>query len=352
MQDIWEYLKQTDKPIVMYGMGNGADKILERFEHHGITVSDFFASDGFVRGHFFHGKRVLTLHEVEEKYGDFIIILSFASSLDDVLGKFYYLDEKYEMYAPDVPVTGGGTFDYEYYYANREKIEAARQLLCDDTSKKVFDCIINYKLSGKIKYLREADSSPDEAWSNILSPDDYKVCVDAGAYNGDTAREMLCRCRNIEKIYALEPDARNYRKLSSFAENEPKVIPLNFAAWNEKTVLYFDSSGNRNSSAFSFTMQGKKNVECSADTIDGIDSPIIDYIKYDTEGAERQAILGTKQTIERCSPDLLISLYHRNEDIFDLPLLINSIDSGYKLYLRKFKYVPAWDLNLYAVKER
>ena len=27
-KDLWQYLSETDKPIVMYGMGNGADKIL------------------------------------------------------------------------------------------------------------------------------------------------------------------------------------------------------------------------------------------------------------------------------------------------------------------------------------
>ena len=56
-RDLWEYLAATDKTVVMYGMGNGADKILAVCAEKGIVVSDFFASDGFVRGHFFHGKR-------------------------------------------------------------------------------------------------------------------------------------------------------------------------------------------------------------------------------------------------------------------------------------------------------
>ena len=47
-QDLWQYLAATDKPIVMYGMGNGADKILAVCDRFGITVRDFFASDGFV----------------------------------------------------------------------------------------------------------------------------------------------------------------------------------------------------------------------------------------------------------------------------------------------------------------
>ena len=59
-KDLWQYLAESDKPIVMYGMGNGADKILSVCEAKGIEIKDFFASDGFVRGHSFHGKKVLS----------------------------------------------------------------------------------------------------------------------------------------------------------------------------------------------------------------------------------------------------------------------------------------------------
>lgn len=348
-QDLWKYLQQTNKPIVMYGMGNGADKILERFEFLGIEVADYFASDGFVRGHSFHGKTVLSFSEIKEKYDNFIIILSFASSLDDVLDRFYTLNEKYEMYAPDVPVTGEGTFDLNYYLTHKETFDKARNLLSDDISKKVFDNVIKYKLTGKIAYLKEIETTPDEAWNNILSPDNYKTCVDSGAYNGDTAKEMICRCKNVSKIFALEPDKRNFKKLSAFAETDERVIPVNAASWNENTVLNFDSSGNRNANPFS--LNSKKTVEIEAKTVDGICSETADYIKYDVEGAERQALLGSKNTIANCSPDLLVSVYHRNEDLFDLPLLINELNPNYKLYLRKFKYVPAWDLNLYAIEK-
>ncbi|MBQ4116239.1 MAG: FkbM family methyltransferase [Clostridia bacterium] len=348
-QDLWKYLQQTNKPIVMYGMGNGADKILERFDSLGIEVADFFASDGFVRGHSFHGKTVLSFSEIKEKYEDFIIILSFASSLDDVLDWFYTLNEKHEMYAPDVPVTGEGTFDLNYYLTHKESFDKTRSLLADNLSKKVFDNVINYKLTGKITYLKEIETTPDEAWNNLLSPDSYKICVDCGAYNGDTAKEMIFRCKNVSKIFALEPDKRNFKKLSAFAETDERLIPINAASWNENTVLNFDSSGNRNANPFS--LNSKKTVEIEAKTVDGICNNTADYIKYDVEGAERQALLGSKDTIANCSPDLLVSVYHRNQDLFDLPLLINELNPNYKLYLRKFKYVPAWDLNLYAIEK-
>ena len=68
MSDLWSHLQSTPKPIVMYGMGNGADKILAVLEKYNIEVADFFASDGFVRGHSFHGKKVLSFSQIKEKY--------------------------------------------------------------------------------------------------------------------------------------------------------------------------------------------------------------------------------------------------------------------------------------------
>ena len=347
-KDLWTYLSETKKPIVMYGMGNGADKILERFNELNIKVSDFFASDGFVRGHSFHGKTVLSFSQIREKYDDFIIILSFASSLDNVLDWFYELNGKYEMYAPDVPVTGGGTFDLNFYKNNCHLFESAKKLLADEQSIKVFDNIIKYKLTGKIEYLKEIETSPDEAWNNILSPEKYSVCVDAGAYNGDTAKEMLSKCENISKIYALEPDKRNFKKLQTLSDENEKVLPFNVASWSENTLLEFDETGNRNSNPFS--INSKKIASIEAKTIDSLCNTSADYIKYDVEGAERFALLGSEKTIKNSNPDLLVSVYHRNEDLFELPLFINKLNPDYKLYLRKFKYVPAWDLNLYAVK--
>ncbi|MBR6681792.1 MAG: FkbM family methyltransferase, partial [Clostridia bacterium] len=297
----------------------------------------------------FHGKRVLSLKEIEEKYQDFIILLSFASSLDNVLDIFYTLNQKHEMYAPDVPVTGIGTFDLEFFNQHKNEIDKTRALLADELSVNVFDNVIKYKLTGKIDYLKEIETSPEEAWNDILSPTEYKICVDAGAYNGDTAREMLEKCPNAEKIYALEPDKRNFKKLSAFAENEKRVIPLNAAAWNTRETLIFDGTGNRNSNPFSNV--SKKLVEIDAMPIDSICNSHADYIKYDVEGSEKEALNGSRETIKKSSPNLLVSLYHRNEDIFALPLLVNEFDPDYKLYIRKFKYVPAWDLNLYAVKK-
>ena len=73
------------------------------------------------------------------------------------------------------------------------------------------------------------------------------------------------------------------------------------------------------------------------------------YIKYDVEGSESEALDGSKTVIQRDKPKLLVSLYHRTEDMFALPLKVKKLNPAYKLYLRQHPYIPAWDMNLYCI---
>ena len=65
-QPVWTRLQAETRPVVLYGMGDGADKILDRFAQLGIAAAGVFASDEFVRGHSFRGFRVQKLSEVVE----------------------------------------------------------------------------------------------------------------------------------------------------------------------------------------------------------------------------------------------------------------------------------------------
>ena len=103
--DLWKYLKNTDKPKVIYGMGNGADKILSVFSDYGIECSGIFASDDFYRpGKTFHNMAVERYSDFCERYGDFIVLVSFATSLPEVRENILRIAAERELYAPCVPV--------------------------------------------------------------------------------------------------------------------------------------------------------------------------------------------------------------------------------------------------------
>ena len=350
--DLWTYLASANKTIVMYGMGNGADKIIEVCESYGIVISDFFASDGFVRGQIFHGKRVMSFSEIKDKYGkdNIIVLVAFASSLPDVMQKIADVASECETYIPDVPVRGYNVFCDEFENEHKDDIEKAYRLLSDERSKEVYRGVIEFRRSGKLDILNSTANERSEVMAELLNFEGYRVAADIGAYNGDTAMELTELCPHIEKIIALEPDRRNFRKLSAYAESEPRVIPVNVAAWNENATLIFDDSGNRNA-GLDEDGSSRRHAEVDAVALDSLLNEKVDYIKYDVEGAEKQAIEGTAETIKKYHPDLLISVYHRTEDLHELILQIHSIAPEYKLYLRRYPYIPAWDLNLYAIKK-
>lgn len=345
MPDVWQRLKETKKPIVLYGTGNGADKIIDEMQRRGIKIDGVFASDGFVRKRTFRDMPVMSKAEANERFGDFFAVICFASQRPEVLDAFYTLANEHETVAPDVPVYGTGLCDREWFIENESKIETVRDLLKDELSKRVFDGVLRYRYSGDIACLSDSATYPELEYA-LLDTDKYEVAADLGAYDGDTASELLCLNENLS-ITAFEPDARSYRKLVARFDGVPNVKSLNIAAWKEKCTLEFADSQGRGSSA----SKGGKTVSVEADSVDNVFAGRkVDYIKYDVEGNEHEALLGSHETIKRHSPDLCISLYHRVGDIIDIPLYIRCLYPDYTFFMRRIPYVPAWDLKLYAIR--
>jgi hypothetical protein len=59
----------------------------------------------------------------------------------------------------------------------------------------------------------------------------------------------------------------------------------------------------------------------------------IDFIKMDIEGSELSALQGAESALRRWRPKLAISLYHRPEDFFSIPLWLDSLGAGYEFFL-------------------
>lgn len=351
---VWEILRTTDRPIVLYGTGNGGDKLISALENIGRKPDGVFASDGFVRNRTFHDMPVVSLADAEKIFGhDMMILAAFGSSIPDVMDHMRWLDENYEFFMPELPLYGGDLFDYDYFMEHIDEINEAFGLLTDSVSRDLFCDILRYRLSGRIGYLE--DTEPFSYSLRCLTrTDTVRTALDGGAYTGDTAREMRQVFPHLKMLIAAEPDARTFRKLSEFASTDADVIhPVNCALGDTVGTYTFSSSGSRGSGIAGRNKRAKT-VEIQTSTVDTLcEGWTLDLLKLDIEGDEAAALRAAENTIRRCQPALAISLYHRSEDLFALPRQVFALcGEGYSYHLRRVPCYPAWDLMLYAIPAR
>ena len=80
-----------------------------------------------------------------------------------------------------------------------------------------------------------------------------------------------------------------------------------------------------------------------------VDRPVT-FIKMDIEGSEYDAIVGASRIIKENIPTLAICVYHKREDLIEIPKLIMSItgEDAYNFYIRHHQ-TNLTELVLYAI---
>ena len=337
----WQKIKNSGKSVLIYGMGNGADKVIDELNRLGVPILGVTASDSFVRGQNFRGFTVKKLSEFD---GDFIIAVSFASCIPEVMNHIVSLTEKHTVLVPCVPVVGDELFNEEFVEKYKDKLEAAYNLF-DDKSKEVFQGCVKFMIGGELCDLMNITSEKSEVFENVLKLSSEESYLDLGAYRGDTVDELLRYSGgSYASIIALEPDKRTYKKLCEHIDGMANVTALQKAIYSFSGTASFNSAAGRQSSL------SDVGTEIETVTVDELcEDKKITYIKMDVEGAEKDALIGAKRTLEEQKPKLNVALYHKFTDIFELPLLIKSINPDYKFHLRRHPYIPCWDLNLYCI---
>ncbi len=363
-QTVWQRMQSCGKPVVIYGMGDGALKIMKEMERCGVRADAIFASDDFVRGQSFVGYPVLKLAQVEERYEDFLIVMAFGVHDEPTIRRVMELSRRRELVAPDVPVAGEELFDLDFVQRHEAELDWLYRTLSDDCSRRTLAAVVNYKISGKLCYLDDCALPEEEAYRELLRLGPEEDFADLGAYRGDTIAQMLHYAGGCRSITAFEPDAKTFRKLCARVEElgvADRTQCCNLAAWSGPEQLTFNGRGGRMSallprgeassqSLLDRAMAPKKEVSVQADSLDRVrEGQRVSFINMDVEGSESQAIEGCRRTIQEWKPKMLLAAYHRSEDLFAIARQVDAICPGYRFYLRHHRSIPAWDTNLYAL---
>lgn len=178
-----------------------------------------------------------------------------------------------------------------------------------------------------------------------LNHDDEEIFVDAGCFDGMTVRNFIrWSGRNYKEILSFEPDAKCYRECGEKLKDVKNLTLENIGLWNKEDVLCFHGTGASDS-----RIDAAGETQIKVGRLDDIAyDRRVSFIKMDIEGAEKEAILGASNIIARYQPKMAVSIYHKREDIWELPKLLLEINPEYKFYLRHYSFRDA-ETVLYAL---
>ncbi|MFZ3053695.1 MAG: FkbM family methyltransferase [Sulfuricurvum sp.] len=219
-----------------------------------------------------------------------------------------------------------------------DRLYQVKKILKDTKSKEVLEKIIMLrKTLDSHYYIDPYDKEYFPSDVPILENISSMNFVDCGAYTGDSIKDLMFYHTNINYCLSFEPDTKNLNKLheqlQKLNQRHPKTNFFVYPAgvYSSNTILSFSNIGIDSSACFS------ENSDTYIPVVT-LDSVILNshptYIKMDIEGAEKEAILGATQTIQKYKPNLAICLYHKPEDLWEIPLLIHQIEPSYDMYLR------------------
>jgi FkbM family methyltransferase len=362
MKEAWRSRAGVDQPpLVLFGAGVLGRKIRAALAGSAFPVLAFSDNDARKWGTVLDGLPVLSPAQAAERFGEtacFVVSIWRAEGephrFPDTEAQLKNLGAKHVAhfahlawvhpqglaphYSLDLP---------QRVREARNEVLAALDLFHDGHSRDLFLRHALWRLTLDFEVLPPTD--PEEIYfpEGIIRPGKDAVLADAGAFDGDTCRRMLeVWGGGAKRIHAFEPDpasARNFEAWMAASPNRDRIRFHPIALGSRPGTLRFQGTGALNAAS-----SGLAGVEIPCRTLDdvlGDDPP--DFIKMDIEGAELDALKGAIGLLRR-GPSLAICLYHVQDHLWSIPLLVHATMPHHQLHLR-YHGTDAWELVLYAV---
>jgi FkbM family methyltransferase len=347
-------------PLALYGAGTLGRSVLKRLRVLGIEPVAFADDTPEKQGDLVDGVEVMTPSEVVRRFSaDTIFVvtilnpqLSFLKAKEKLhagstsrVVSFLSLAWRYpEVFLP--------YYQFEKPESLLEKsagIKRAFGLWSDEESRRQYVDQLRFRLYLDFESL-PANSHEGYFPHDVITPlPDNTVFVDCGAFDGDSIRDFITlQGNNFTRIYAFEPDAINFSRLKEFVAGKglaDKTEIFHAAVGQTRTRVAFNATGNMSATLAS---DGEETVELlPLDEIVNPDEGLI-FLKFDVEGGEDEALNGAQLLLKKAKPIVALSIYHRPDDLWSLPLRLHSFDPDYKYYLRT-QGEDGMDVICYAV---
>jgi FkbM family methyltransferase len=234
-------------------------------------------------------------------------------------------------------------------YQQADEVRAAASLWADDNSRQEYLNHLKWRASGDLGALESPDAEESYFLDSLYDIEVGEVFIDCGAYIGDTAQQVIQRSHEFGHIFAVEADPTNFQSLTDWIKTletdiARKITACPVAVGASRGRLHFNATGGEGAS---IAIDGNVVVDCiPIDELVGERHPT--FIKMDIEGFELEALKGARGVIQKYLPVLSICVYHRQNDLWRIPLFVRSLVDEYQLFLRAHD-VDGWQLVCYAV---
>jgi len=348
--------------IVLYGAGNLGVHTLRNLHQTGLRPVAFADDTPEKQGMLVEGLPIMSPADAVAKFGKQLVFVVTIMN-----AKLRFLDAKQRLEAlTNRPVLSFLHVAHQFpdvflpYYqfelplqlqSKATDILEGSQLWADDESRRQFMAHIKFRLFLDYEALprnREQGYLPGDLFSNLPA---NTVFVDCGAYDGDTIRQFLRQQDGrFGRIYAFEPDEKNCDRLRAYVQSmgdhiAARVQIFNAAVGNARKEIGFNATGDMSAS---FTENGSARVQVlPLDEVVATDGASA-LLKFDVEGAEAEALEGARNLIRKSRPIVALSIYHRPDDLWQLPMQLNSMTDGYRFFLRT-QGEDGMDVICYAV---
>lgn len=357
-QSIIDSLTHPDGgPPVLFGAGALGRITLDGLRRAGVEPRAFADNNQALWGKEVEGVKVLSPAEAARQFGPdvpFVVTIythaQASQQLRDLGVRVVPFSNLALRYASTLLPRAG--LDLPHKMCGHEaQVREAFSLWADDASRREYLAQVRYRytLNGPLPPHLPAEATyfPEDIVS--FQPDE--VFVDCGAYDGDSVRAFLQRCRGqFGGVVALEADPANAARLKASVAEQPEavrnkieVVPA--AVSSRAGTIRFEATGT----AASTFVGGSGSLEVPCVRLDDVlRDRRPSYIKMDIEGAEPDAVAGARAVIQHHAPVLAICLYHDQAHLWQIPLQLRAMTDRYRFFLRRYSD-DCWEQVCYAV---
>lgn len=357
-----ELARPFEKSIVLYGAGSLGRTVVRGLRSEGIEPRAFIDSNEELWNTSVDNVLIMSPAEAVNEFSSsavFVVTIWSPNSGNAFLDASNTL----RQFFSDIKVISFVPLFYQYphvflpYYCldlphmvleQADNVRNAFLLLSDELSREEYISYLMFRFSGDFKEFKDISWGPQ--YFSLESKSNGEVFVDCGAYTGDTLKEFLRVYDDFDTYLAFEPDPDNFRQLAETIEGLPssvkrKIKCFRLAVSNCNKSVFFEAKGT-GSSCINPNAQEMEIACIDLDSIIANLNPTI--IKMDIEGSEQDALEGAIKVIQDYRPKLAICAYHKPDDIWMIPLLINSYCKDYEFYYRRYE-AEGWELVCYAI---